>query len=114
MTDFDKIHGFFCWYRLYKDVVRKFPNGSLLVEVGCYKGKSLYYLMMQIEEHGKHFDVIGVDNFCGVQGHAAMGNELRAEFYCNMQPYEGKFKMIEDTSWDAPNFLMDKSVDFVF
>jgi hypothetical protein len=58
------IPGWYDWAGFYTDVVRRY-NGGLLVEVGCYLGRSLCHLGQLVKESGKPFTVIGVDTCTG-------------------------------------------------
>ena len=66
----DDIPGYYDWGVYYEDVVNRYPGG-LLVEVGCYLGRSLCHLGQLAKASGKPFKVIGVD-WClgsGVEEH---------------------------------------------
>ncbi len=48
----------------YDEVIATYPGG-LLVEVGCYLGRSLCYLGDAVRRSGKPFRVVGVDHCLG-------------------------------------------------
>jgi len=98
--------GWFSFPRLYKDVVNKFPSGSRFVEVGTYEGMSFAYLIVEMINAGKTFEITGVDSF-------TFGG-LLDKFKSNMAPVADKFNTIIDQSWLAADRFEDKSVDFVF
>jgi hypothetical protein len=60
----EDISGWFDFYTLYDDVVNTLPGG-VLVEVGCFLGRSLCYLGAKAKESGKTFRVVGVDHCRG-------------------------------------------------
>lgn len=62
MADWELVSGFFNYQKLYDDVANEAPDGSLLVEVGVWKGRSLLYLQKQVSLLSKKsIKVIGVD-----------------------------------------------------
>lgn len=63
MTHHD-IPGWYDWESGYEEVVRAFPGG-LLVEVGCYLGRSLAHLGRLAKDSGKPFRAVGVDHCRG-------------------------------------------------
>lgn len=63
-----EIPGFFDFAGLYDRVVRDAPPGSLLVEVGVYRGKSLVHLARAARSAAKGLRVVGVDWCLGDAG----------------------------------------------
>ncbi len=110
---YEKVDGFFGWPRLYYDIVRKLPDRSTVIEVGSYKGKSLIYLLWNIQTNNKKFHVFSVDNFVGVEGYMG-GNRLRDTFHDATEQVRDQFTLIEKLSWEAADDFFDGSVDFVF
>jgi predicted O-methyltransferase YrrM len=98
--------GWFTWPRLYKDMVNKLPSGSKIVEVGTYEGKSFAYLIVEMVNAGKRFQITGVDSFTFP--------DLYNKFNRNMKPVKELFDTIVDQSWNAPQKFDDGSLDFVF
>jgi len=98
--------GWFTYPRIYKDMVEKFPSGSNFVEIGTYHGRSLSYLIVEMINAGKSFNITGVDSF-------TFEKQLET-FEGNMQPIIDKFDVIIDQSWNADNYFDDESIDFVF
>lgn len=97
--------GWFTYERLYKDMINKFPSGSIMIEVGVYHGRSLSFLIIEGINSGKEFDFVGVDSF-------TFENQLQ-QFTENMQPIIDRFNVIIDQSWDAANEFDDNSVDYI-
>ena len=60
-----EIEGWFQWRSGQEEAVRRFPEGSCLVEVGTYLGRSLCSLGEVVTLSGKKFTVIGVDTCRG-------------------------------------------------
>ena len=63
--------GGFDWPLLYNRVVDEAPPGSILVEVGVYRGKSLRYLAHRAKAADKGLLVVGVDWGRGSPEHGA-------------------------------------------
>jgi predicted O-methyltransferase YrrM len=98
--------GWFTFTRLYKDMVNKFPSGSSMVEVGCYEGKSFSYLIVEMINANKNFNLFCVDSFTF--------ENLLDKFKSNMEPLDGKFTAIIGDSSKSADVFADKSLDFVF
>lgn len=60
----EDIDGWFDFRTYYKSVVENYPGG-VLVEVGCYLGRSLCCLGQLVRDSGKPFHVVGVDTCTG-------------------------------------------------
>jgi hypothetical protein len=59
------IPGFFDWARLYDEQVAAASAGDILVEVGCWKGRSLCYLGTAAKAAAKGLQVYGIDHGLG-------------------------------------------------
>ena len=60
-----EIEGWFQWRSAQEEAARYFRSGSCFVEVGTYLGRSLCSLAEVVEQSGKTFTVIGIDNCRG-------------------------------------------------
>jgi len=60
-----EIEGWFQWRSAQGEAARYFRSGSCFVEVGTYLGRSLCSLAEVVEQSGKTFTVIGIDNCRG-------------------------------------------------
>jgi predicted O-methyltransferase YrrM len=104
---YDTIPGWFSFPNLYKKMVNDLPNGSLLVEVGCYKGCSLSYLIVEMVNAKKSFDIVAVD--------ACPWPDIEPDFYKHMKPLEGYYRtLFGGDSFDRAKDFKDESIDFVF
>lgn len=65
MMTYQDIPGWYDWHETYREVVADMPNNSVLVEVGCYLGRSICGLATLMKEYGKRFKIIGVDTCRG-------------------------------------------------
>lgn len=101
-------NGFFTWPTFYKDMIDRFPAGSVFVEVGLLEGQSLIYLIETSLLAGKQFHITGVDHFEG------QSEGLLTVFESNLFQYRNQFDFIVAKSTEAPKVFADKSVDLVF
>lgn len=61
----DEVPGWFDWQEYYDRIVDEAPDGSTIVEVGVFMGRSLIHLAKRMKECGKNLKLIGVDTFQG-------------------------------------------------
>lgn len=104
---YHKVDGWFSFPKLYAEMVRKFPSGSLFVEVGSYFGCSFSYLVVEAINSGKKIDCVAVD--------ACPWPSVEPNFRNHMKPLEGHFRtMFGGDSFDRAKDFEDKSIDFCF
>lgn len=104
---YKNIDGWFSFPKLYSEMVRKFPSGSRLVEVGSYFGCSFSYLVIEAINSGKTFDIVAVD--------ACPWPSVEPNFTKNMEPFSGHFRtLFGGDSFDRAKDFEDKSIDFCF
>ena len=60
-----EILGWFDWNATYDRAVETAPPGSILVEVGVFLGKSLFYLAERARDANKGLRIVGVDHWLG-------------------------------------------------
>ena len=120
---YQEIDGWFCFKKQYEKIFSLLPNEAVWVEVGSYCGRSIAWLLVEMENNNKNFTVYAVDNW--------QGNDLE-QFYIdkknidplffenfyekfknNLSRFEGKFTPIKMLSWDAANQFQDESIDYV-
>jgi len=106
----EKIIGWFTFKRLYSDMVKKFPSGSTFIEVGCYEGKSFAYLMVEMVNAEKTFNITAVDSFTFT---GENGKPILQNFIEHMKPFNGMYNIIKANSWDAAKMFEDESVDYI-
>lgn len=59
------IIGYFDFEEFYTAMVKEAPSGSVLVEVGCWRGKSIIFLAEQVIKQGKDIRIFAVDTWRG-------------------------------------------------
>lgn len=109
---YKNITGWTTFFRFYKDMVAKFPNGSKFVECGTYSGQSFAYLMVEMVNQKKVFDVTAIDSYTFTD--EKTGENILDAFRRNLKPFEGKYKVIKDISWESADCFEDNSIDFLF
>lgn len=127
MTSHD-IQGWCDFHDLYDEAVLRASDGAVLVEVGCWLGKSSAYLWEKAHESGKDITLIYVDTWKGEEGQTAHedvvrehGGTLLPQWRENMIGCGASFtakkpriKVMEMTSLKAAAKIKPASVDFVF
>lgn len=113
------IQGYFDWPQVYDDAVAFMPSGGTFVEVGCWKGQSLSYLLVEAKNSGKRFRVIGVDHFTGSVNDEPLLNmaktqDIEAQCRENAARAEYPVEIIRAESPDAAQQFADGSLDYVF
>jgi SAM-dependent methyltransferase len=111
----------FTYPQLYSRFVRELADESHMVEVGCWKGKSIAYLAVEIVNSGKRIKVDAVDTWSEMESEAyhktdtyVKTNTLYQLFCSNISPVSGIVNPIRMKSADATNLYGDASVDVVF
>ena len=110
----------FTYPNLYSRFVKELPNGSKIVEVGCWKGKSIAYLGVEIMNSGKDIKVDAIDTWVGSDEPAHISdvyvktNTLYQLFLGNILPINSVITPIRMTSLDASKLYEDESIDAVF
>jgi len=122
-----EIPGWFEWREGQEEAVRHFPDGSRIVEVGNYLGRSLCSLADAAELACKKFKLIGVDTCrgSGVEGargkdyHGAAvaegGGTFAGQLHRNIIAcgYGDLISLIIADSGTASAFFSDRSLDWV-
>lgn len=115
----DEVFGNENWFsypNLYKAIVEQCQNGSKIVEVGSWKGRSTSYMAVEIYNSKKDIEFYCVDTWEGGPDH--QGREELSDLYNiflhNMKPVEGYYTPLKKTSLDASKEFEDNSLDFVF
>jgi len=121
----DQISGWYDWEPYYESVVNDY-GGGVLVEVGCYLGRSLCHLGTLVRESGKPFTVIGVDHCLGSGLENGRDNHVEA-VKRNGQTFAGELwnnvvacglhdivSLIVGESGRVSNLFPDESLTMVF
>src|SRR5262245_66081344 len=115
----EQIPGWFDFADVYTRAIHRVPDGGTLVEVGCWMGKSLSYLLVEAANSGKRLRIVGVDHFRGSVGQETMfaaaglrdiGEVCRKN--CERAGYP--FELIKLPSVEAAGLFEDRSIDCCF
>jgi predicted O-methyltransferase YrrM len=94
--------------QLYDKAIKEANDGSVFVEIGCYKGKSTCYMIDAIKNSGKKINFFVIDNF------STLGN-VKQEFEENLGEERLKsITFINEDSVEASKHFSNSSVDFIF
>lgn len=113
---YDTVQGWFHSHDFYRDMVARCPDGGTMVEVGCWKGRSLSCLLVEAKNSGKRLRIIGVDHWKGSEGEpalleAAAACDLRTLCNENCKRAGYPFELITSDAAKPPKI---GPVDFVF
>lgn len=113
-----EIQGWFDFEDVYRAAVADAPDGATLVEVGCWRGKSLSFLLAEAAASGKRLDVVGVDHFRGGEEEwmreEARRCPIEEECRRNCGAAGYPFRLLVEPSVEAARRFADGSVWFVF
>lgn len=108
----------FTYPNLYSNAAKHFESGSKFVEVGSWKGRSVCFLAVEVENSGKKISVDAVDTWLGSEEHLEheilKEDGLYKEFLKNIEPVRHIVNPIRMTSLEASMLYEDESLDFVF
>lgn len=108
----------FDYAELYKSFVNSLEDGSSIVEVGSWKGKSAAYLAVEILNSKKNIKLYCVDTWMGSSEHKGhhlvMQDKLYQLFMDNIKPLLKVIKPIRKESVDASSMFENNSLDAVF
>ena len=124
MKTYKDIDGWFDYEDFFDEIVAKAPQHfSVVVEMGCWLGRSSAYLAQRIKESGKYIEYHAVDTWKGSVGDSAFSDVLAAnngDVYdlfiknmvdCGVMNYINPLRM---DSVEASKCFADNSVDFLF
>jgi beta-1,4-mannosyl-glycoprotein beta-1,4-N-acetylglucosaminyltransferase len=106
----------FTFPELYKNIVENCSNGSKLVEVGCWKGRSSIYMATMIANAEKNIDFYCIDTFEGSVEHKNLADlkNIYDIFLSNIDPVKKYIKHIKNSSINSSYKFENDSLDFVF
>lgn len=88
---YEQIGGWFDWHETYRRWARELPDGGVIVEVGCFLGRSTRFLADELASLGKRAKIIAVDTWEGSpeMQHMPVVAEGRIyeQFCANLAPY---------------------------
>lgn len=117
---------YFSYPKLYRSFVEEAKEGSLLVEVGAFLGRSIAYLGVEALNSGKNLRIDCIDDWnpasCRVWYTDADGKNFREyagvevykQFLRNMEPLGNLVRSMRMTSLEAVDLYEDESIDYLF
>lgn len=108
----------FSYPQLYKRIVDNSQDGSHIVEVGSWKGRSAAFMAVEIINSNKKIKFDCVDTWKGSIEHETYDviteEKLYDVFLSNIEPVKHIINPIRMTSIEASKLYKDNSLDFVF
>lgn len=116
---YQQVQGWFDFEDVYLEVARRLPPGGRFVEVGCHKGKSLSFLLVELRKAGGTAFVHGVDDYRGLRDGddrpRAVRDALAAECEANLaKSLYPSWELVREASRDAARKFCTGSCDAVF
>lgn len=122
--DWNELPGWFDYGEVYDAAVKNARDGDVLVELGCWCGRSLSYLAKAAAASGKKLRVVGVDNSKGSEIDyeiAVLGPTIRANggkiidvLRRNLSLAGATAEVIDSDSAEAAKLFADGSCGLVF
>lgn len=110
--------GWFTYPNLYSQFVKEMKDGSVFVEIGSWKGKSMAYMGVEVINSGKLIKCYAVDTWEGSDEHSddpyIRTNKMYPLFISNTQKVSSVVTPIRKTSVDGAKEFEDASIDVVF
>jgi hypothetical protein len=112
---YQKIPGYFDFQELYNNIIDFLPDGSVFVEVGCYKGRSIVYFLEMMKRKNKDFIVCVADWFKGTEDEP-LDTDFYDEFIENIKEagYENDLSVFKMTSNDAAYKCINNEITACF
>jgi len=116
---YKSLPGYFDFEQVYLDAIEWIPDGGTFVEVGCWQGQSLAFLLVEAHNSGKQIKVFGCDHFLGSAGdgpllHEAELKSIAAHCMNNLRRASYPYALIKADSVTASTFFADESIDYCF
>lgn len=96
----------------YRRLVEDLPDGANMIELGCYKGRSLCAVSDIIRR--KKINVWAVDTFVGTLSERHIEDNYRLEFINNCKRFGIEPIVLQDTTVDAAQAFSDHFFDLIF
>jgi SAM-dependent methyltransferase len=108
----------FDYSELYSKFIELAKPNAKIVEVGCWKGKSVAYLAVEAINSGKNISIDAIDTWLGSPEHAhhecTKNDSLYRIFLNNIEPVSDIVTSIRLDSISASKNYVDNSIDIVF
>lgn len=120
MTDFsDSIQGWFNFRGPYRQAVREASDGSVFVELGCWKGKSSVFLGAEVLASGKRIELHFVDHWGGSNEEEHLSDPRLGDIF---EIFLSNISRLDGLRWNvhcrdtvsASHGFEDSSIDFIW
>jgi hypothetical protein len=113
---YDKLEGWFDFEAVYYRIAREIPPGAAIAEVGCYKGKSIAYLAVEILNRALWDPEFSkaLPRFYCIDTWANRGYDMYPEFTKSLWPVASLITPVQMPSCAASLLFPDGGLDFVF
>lgn len=103
---------------LYSQFVQQMNDGDIFVEVGCWKGKSVSYIAVEIINSSKDIKCYAIDTWRGSKEHqndnSVASNSLYELFLDNIEPVKNVVVPVRKSSLEAVKDFADGSINVVY
>ena len=118
---YESIPGWFSYDYLYRDAVDRAEDGAVFVEIGSFKGRSSAFMAVEIINSGKkiQFDCIDPQELLSHYADSAKDQPEvfegynSVDFHKRLEPVQGTYNLIKETSNTAVNRYSDGTIDFL-
>jgi len=110
----------FSYADFYKKIVNNLSDNSIIVEVGCWKGRSTCCLGVEIYNSNKNIILNCVDAWKYIPtteqpiSNQEEFDRVYLEFLSNTTPFDKFINVIRKSSIEASTLFPDETVDFIF
>ncbi len=111
------VEGWCDFEEIYREGVAVASDGDTLVEIGCFKGRSLSFLLVEARNSGKRLNIVGVDAYQGLDGkrHSPeLSAAIEAECRRNLNRAGYPYTLHRMSSLAGSQLFADESLAFAF
>lgn len=110
--------GWFTYFNYYKELAKKLPNNCTFAEIGCWTGKAVSFMMVELINQNKNPTIICVDTWEGFPEHIdhpeIINKSLIHDFYENTKPIRKNIIPMCGKSINMAKLIADNSLDGIF
>lgn len=116
---YNDIQGWFDYEDVWRQAISETPDGGIIAEIGCWKGQSLSFLLVEARRTGRRFNIVGVDHFLGSSGEAyqieeAAHEDIERLCRSNLDRADYPYRLLRLSSCKAASAFQDGSISFCY